>query len=229
MFTHKQRFAPRLGVGAHHRVHHWFHCIHLGLRQLGPPRVARAQVFVFDEVRVLGTQRRNGGLQRIGQGLIGGVLVGKQRVAALRGQLLRMQHRPQAGFVHIRQVGVPEMARVAQANRRTVLFDVGDDQDLGMARKLKILEHMDLQRAEPAAEVHLLLRCDALVAEHQYVVVQMGAVDTGKVGCVERQRQIQPQHLGPHRRRQGTHREILPRNDPTVRENNRHHSPCRPG
>jgi hypothetical protein len=72
-------------------------------------------------------------------------------------------------------------AGVAQADRLAVLLDVGDDQDLRMARQLELAQHVDLQRAEAAAEGDLLGRRDALVAEHQHVVVEVGAVDAREV------------------------------------------------
>jgi hypothetical protein len=91
---------------------------------------------------------------------------------------------------------MPVHARITQANGHTALIDIEDDHDFGEARWLEALEHMDQQQANNSAEVHLLLRCDALVAEHQYMVLQMRAVDTGEVGGVEGLRQLQPQHLG---------------------------------
>ena len=66
-----------------------------------------------------------------------------------------------------RGVGIPLHARITQANGHTVLIDIGDDHDFGVARELEALEHMDQQQAKNLAEVHLLLGCDALVAEHQ--------------------------------------------------------------
>ena len=82
------------------------------------------------------------------------------------------------------------VARIAQANglARSVL-DVGDDQNLGVARELEVLEHVDLQRPEQAAEIDVLARRDALVAEHQHVVVQVRAVDAGEVLAAQRARQ----------------------------------------
>jgi hypothetical protein len=91
---------------------------------------------------------------------------------------------------------MPVHARINQANGHTVLIDIGEDHDFGVARELEALEHMDQQQANDSAEVHLLLQCDALVAEHQHMVLQMRAVDTGEVGGFEGLRQIQPQHLG---------------------------------
>ncbi len=95
---------------------------------------------------------------------------------------------------------MPVVPRVAQANGLALaVLDVGDDQDLGVARELEVLEHMDLQRPEQAAEIDVLARRDALVAEHQYMVVEVGAVDARKVLAAQRARQVQTQHLGAQR------------------------------
>ena len=95
------------------------------------------------------------------------------------------------------------MAGVAQADRLAVLDDVRDDQDLRVARQLELVQHVDLQRAEAAAEGDLLRRRDALVAEHQHVVVEVGAVDAGEVLARQGLRQVQAEHLGAQRRVEG--------------------------
>ncbi len=108
--------------------------------------------------------------------------VGEQRVAAGCRKLLRVQHRAQARPLLVRQVGVPIVARIAQADRLAALVpDVGDDQNLGLARQQKLMQHMDLRRPEAAAECDLLRRRDALVAEHDHVVVEVGALDSREV------------------------------------------------
>ncbi len=76
---------------------------------------------------------------------------------------------------------MPEVPRIAQAYGLAVLLDVGDDQHLGVAGQLEFPEHMDLQRPEAAAEINLLARRDALVAEDQHMVVQVRAVDAAEV------------------------------------------------
>lgn len=62
---------------------------------------------------------------------------------------------------------------------------------------------MDLQRPEAAAEGHLLARRDALVAKHQHVMVEMGAVQFGEVVIVERIGCIEADHFGAERRVEG--------------------------
>jgi hypothetical protein len=176
-----------------------FDFVDLFLGELGPPGVAAAQFFVFGEVGVFGAQALDGGLEGGGQGVPGGVLVGEQGVAAFGRQLLRMQQRAQAGFVFVREVGVPEVAGVAQAYGFAVFLDVGDHQDFRVVLQLEVFQHVDLQRAEAAAEVDVLLRRDALVAEHQHVVVQVGAVDAAEIGRRERPGEVQAQDFGAQR------------------------------
>ena len=67
-----------------------------------------------------------------------------------------------------------------------------------MAAEQELLEHVDLQHAEAAAEVDLLLGGDALVAEHHHVVVQVRAVDARKIASVDRTAQVQADDLGAH-------------------------------
>lgn len=55
---------------------------------------------------------------------------------------------------------------------------------------------MDLQRSEAAAELDLLPRRDALIAEHQHVMIQVRAMDTREAGGRDRLRQVEPDHLG---------------------------------
>jgi hypothetical protein len=86
------------------------------------------------------------------------VHVGEQGVAAFGWQLLGMQHRAQARQLFIGQVRVPELAGITQADVLAVLDDVGNDQDFRVVGQQELLEHVDLQHAEAAAEGDLLLR-----------------------------------------------------------------------
>ena len=47
---------------------------------------------------------------------------------------------------------MPKLTGIAQADGLTVLDDVGDDENLRVIGQQKLLEHVDLQRAETAAE-----------------------------------------------------------------------------
>src|SRR5690606_12192854 len=107
------------------------------------------------------------------------------------------------------QVRVPELAGVGQADRLTVLLDVGDDEDLRVIGQQELLEHMDLQWAEAAAEIDLLLRGDALVAEHQQAVVQVGTVNPREIDIVQRLGQVQADDLGTQWRIEGLDLERL--------------------
>jgi hypothetical protein len=109
------------------------------------------------------------------------VLVGEERVAAFARQFLRMQQRAEAGLGLVRDVRVPVDARVAQTDGLAVLLDVGDDQDLGVVLQLELVQHVDLERAEAAAEIDVLGGRDLLVAEHQHVVIEVRAVDAHSV------------------------------------------------
>ncbi|MNS07339.1 hypothetical protein D3C72_387800 [compost metagenome] len=68
-----------------------------------------------------------------------------------------------------------------------------------MVRQQKLLEHMDLQHAKSAAEIDLLLRGYALVAEHHHVMIQVRAVNAGEVLIIDRTGQIETDDLGAYR------------------------------
>ncbi len=72
-----------------------------------------------------------------------------------------------------------------------------------MAGQLELVQHVDLQRAEAAAEVDLLRGRDALVAEHHHVVVQMGAMEAPEVRRGQRLRSDRARSL-PHQARRRT-------------------------
>ncbi|MNI80524.1 hypothetical protein D3C73_1370600 [compost metagenome] len=55
---------------------------------------------------------------------------------------------------------------------------------------------MDLQLAEAAAEGDLLFRADALVAQHQYMVLEVGVMNKAEVLGVDRFCQVQADDLG---------------------------------
>lgn len=91
------------------------------------------------------------------------------------------------------------MPGIAQTDWFAVLLDVGHHQYFRMPTQLEIAQHMDLQRAEATTEIDLLRWSDALVAEHQHVIVQMRLMDTRKGVRIQRLRQIQPDHFGAQR------------------------------
>jgi hypothetical protein len=95
---------------------------------------------------------------------------------------------------------MPEMAGIAQADGLAILDDVRDDQHFRLRGQLELAQHVDLQGTEAAAEIDLLLRRDALLAEHQHVMVEVGVVQALEVAQRQRLRQVQPQHLRAERR-----------------------------
>ncbi|MNG94197.1 hypothetical protein D3C79_532020 [compost metagenome] len=197
-FADEQCLAAVFRVGAHHRVNDF---LHLGQLLGGEGRTPVAFELGFSVTGGVGVSsataidhRAQGGWH----GLPGFVHVGKQGIAALAGQFLSVEHGTQAGEFFVGQVRMPELAGITQANVATVLDDVGNDQDLGMAGQQELLEHMDLQFAETATELDVLLRGDALVAEHQDVVVEVGAVNTGEILGFDRFGQVQADDLGAY-------------------------------
>ncbi len=183
-------------MGTHHRVDDFLH-----LRELlgGQGRAPVAFEFGFGVtggIGVSGTAALDHFAQGFGYRIPGFVHVGEQGVAAFAGKLLGMQHGAEARQLLVRQVRVPELAGIAKADILTVLDDVGDDQDFRVAGKQKLLEHMDLQLAKAAAEGDLLFRADALVTEHQHMVVEVGAMNTGEILGADRPGQVQANELG---------------------------------
>lgn len=93
---------------------------------------------------------------------------------------------------------MPELAGVPQADGLAVFDDVGNDENLGMPGQQELLEHMDLQHAKTTAESDVLFGCDALIAEHHDVIVQVGAVDAGEILVVDGSGQVQANDLGAY-------------------------------
>src|SRR5450830_222456 len=98
---------------------------------------------------------------------------------------------------------MPEVAGVTQAYWLTILNDVGNNQDFRVLRQLEWMQHMDLQSAEAAAEINLLLWRNVLITEHQHMMVEVGMVHALEIAERQGLRQIQPQHLRTERRIEG--------------------------
>ena len=81
-----------------------------------------------------------------------------------------------------------------------------------MAGERELVQHVDLQRAEAAAERDVLVRRDALVAKHQHVMVEMRAMNAREAAGVERLRQVEADHFGTERRIERHDVEMLRRN-----------------
>jgi hypothetical protein len=96
------------------------------------------------------------------------------------------------------------MARVTETNRLAVLDDIRHDQYLRISRQLELVQHMDLQRAKAAAKGDLLVRRDALVAKHQYVVIEVRAMNAREILVNKRLIQIEAQDFRAHGAVEGT-------------------------
>jgi hypothetical protein len=57
------------------------------------------------------------------------------------------------------------------------------------------MQHMNLQRAKAAAESNLLIRRDALIAEHQHVVIEVSAMNPRKIVLAQGLGEIEPEDL----------------------------------
>jgi len=57
------------------------------------------------------------------------------------------------------------------------------------------MQHVNLQRAKTAAERDVLLGRDLLIAEHEYVMVEMCAVNAGEIVGRKRFVQIEAEHF----------------------------------
>ena len=98
---------------------------------------------------------------------------------------------------------MPELAGIAETDGLAVLDDVGNDEDLRMPWEQELLQHMDLQLTEAPAEGDLLRRGDALLAEHQHMVVRCARWIRRKssaAGAAE----VEAEHLGAERGIEGT-------------------------
>ncbi|MNT65906.1 hypothetical protein D3C72_2039290 [compost metagenome] len=91
---------------------------------------------------------------------------------------------------------MPELAGIAQADVLAVLDNVGDDEDFRVSGQQELLEHMDLQHTEAAAEGNLLFGADVLVAKHQHMVVEVRAVNPGEVFGGDCTGQVQADDFG---------------------------------
>ena len=112
-------------------------------------------------------------LHRRAQCVVGGVLVGEQRVTAYLGQLDCVQDGPEVRLGQERHVGVPPTAEVEGVVR------LGDDlDDLGMIGPA-LDEGVGVELAEAATKGDLLFRCQLLVAEEQHVVLEERPSDLG--------------------------------------------------
>ena len=135
-------------------------------------------------------------LHAVRQRLVGGVHRGEQRVAAARRAVADIQDAAHRRLLVAGDVAVPAFA----VGARRILVGM-DDHQLGMARRVR-RRGMDVQLAEAAAEVEVLVLGDMLVAEEDHQVLRQRAVDLLEGLVAERLRQIDAADLGADDRRQ---------------------------
>ncbi len=107
---------------------------------------------------------------------------------------------------------MPEMAGIAEADRLAVFDDVRHDQHFRMLRQRELIQYVNLQLSEAAAERDLLRGRDALIAKHQHVMIEMRemrAMDARNILRGERPAQIEPDDFGAERRIEGANGETL--------------------
>src|SRR5207245_731362 len=98
----------------------------------------------------------------------------------------------------VAHVAVPALAGAADAGRSAALRDVGQDDDLGVARHAPALaEDIQFDLAEAARERHLLGGRDRLPAEEDDTVFVVGALDRSERRVVEGAGKIHPGDLRP--------------------------------
>jgi hypothetical protein len=201
----EQRLAAGGGVDPHHRMGHRRHRLGLVRGQAGPQRALGLLRHVAGAVVVHGREAFDLRLGGVVQRVIGRGHADEQRVALDRRQRLGVQQRSQARLGLVGQVGMPVAPGIGQAQRLAILPRlVRDDQDLRMPGQVEMVLHMDLQLAEAAAEVDVLLRRDPLVAEHHDRVRLEQRLDPGEGGVVRRGGEVEPGDLEAQQPGQGT-------------------------
>ena len=162
--------------------------------------VGNAEVGIGAAIGVLAVMDRGEAFQvalhPIGQRLIGRVHRGEQRVAAARRALADIQDAAHRRFHVAGHVAVPAFT----VGARRVLVGV-DDHQFRMARLVR-RGGMDVQLAEAATEVEVLLVADVLVAEEDHQVLRQRAMDFLERLVAERLREIDAADLRADDRRQ---------------------------
>lgn len=191
-----EAFPEGHGMGAHHRM------LGLAMRRLAAQNVHRREPFEAGVVVISrGVVDIAGAVDRDEpvehplhprrQRLIGHVLVGEHRVAAIIRDLKRVEDRAERRRVEIGHVGMPAAAEIVG-----VLLVFGDDEDFRMAgHRLDELVHVE--RAEAPAERQMPLRRQMLVAEEDDAMVEQRLVHVGGGRIVELARQINPSTIAP--------------------------------
>ena len=146
-------------------------------------------------------QARDADFQLARQALVGAIGAGKQRVAALRGNLKRIEHGAPGRRLVVALVGVELHFAFRQVAALAVDGDIGHVHDIGMeplahprARRLDLAEYAD--------KAALVIHADVLAAEQQDLVPAPSLPDLVRHRIVERRAQVDAEHLGSQHRRQ---------------------------
>ena len=131
----------------------------------------------------------------VGQSFVRTVHVGEQRVAADVGDDASAEDRTE------RRLGSPRHVAVPGVLASAVPLVVLDQQDLAVFLVLRC-HRMDLEVAEIATEVEMLLRGDRLLAEEEHLVLQQTGAQRRDRRLVERLAEVDVADLGTDRRAQ---------------------------
>jgi hypothetical protein len=89
-----------------------------------------------------------------------------------------------------------------------------------MAGQLELMQHMDFERPETAAEFDVRFGRHPLLAKHHDVVIEMRAMNAREIGVIDRPGDVETDDLGADRRIEWTDFESLGRC--VRRQNGRH-------
>ena len=131
-------------------------------------------------------------LDRLAQGLVGAVHVGEHRVAAaIRRHHRQMQDRAHRRLDVARHIGMPDLAGDVLGR-----FVGLDQQDFGMPLDRAPAGWVDVQLAELAAEVGVLVDADLLVTKENHQVVHQRVVNLLELLVAQRFGQVDTVDLG---------------------------------
>ena len=135
----------------------------------------------------------DGGLEIVGQGLVGAIEIAEAGLAACRRHLDGVEDAADRRLVEIGHVDVPLGLVVAErADRLPVLDDVGDDQHVGVLVLADVggAHRRLVEPAEALAEGGELVLVQLLAAEAQHLVRHPGLLDRGEGRVVERAAEV---------------------------------------
>ena len=136
----------------------------------------------------------------VGQRVVGRIHIGEQRIAAHRRTGLDVQNAAHRRFRVAGHIAVPAFA---VGTRR--VFVGADDHQFTVPRRMR-RGRVDVQFAEAAAEIQMLLRRQILVAEEDHQVFGEGALNFGERGVAQWLGQIHPADFRPDHRCEFVHR-----------------------